>query len=114
MPSGSNCMTLPNSSVHQSTPFPGAANDGTFDPLGNAYNGNASNDVRESGKLFGFRVDEHGVYALDEKGEEVWLCSQVIVTATTCGKDGKNCGRKLQWKHRNRWHEWIMPVSMLA
>lgn len=65
----------------------------------------------------GFRVTDSGVYAIDHTGdrEDIWICSWLVVQASTRSYQGEDWGQLLVFKDKDGVeHKWLMPMSMLA
>ena len=65
-------------------------------------------------------MNERGVFARSKNSEDdpsskVWICDQLLITATICDEQGGNHGRIVEWTdHIGHHHQWAMPLELLA
>ena len=61
-----------------------------------------------------FHLRSDGVYFMNDKGQEEWLCGPLEIVAETHTENGENYGRFLEWRDsKGRLHSWPMPVELV-
>jgi uncharacterized protein (DUF927 family) len=67
----------------------------------------------------GFRLKDNGSLEFDAGDQDpdwAWLCSPIEIAAETSNEDGVEHGKliRIYDRQNQRWHEWAMPVRLLA